>query len=92
MRYFLLQLEVTGKRPVWSVEILPVTSMDFNNVILVRTRGSVMGIEGVVISGVLLSMEGVAVILVERTFRHCWRRFPWAVQLPWGHVYGQAER
>ena len=65
MRYLLPRLEVTGKKPFWSVEILPVTSIDFNNAILVRTRGYVRGTDSVVISGVLLFMEGVAVILVD---------------------------
>ena len=34
------RLEVTGKRPVWSVEILPVTLMDFKNAIFVWTWDS----------------------------------------------------
>ena len=68
MRYLLPRLEVTGKLPVWSVEIFPVTSMDFKNDILVQTRGYVGGTDGVIIFGVLLSMEGVAVILVDQTF------------------------
>ena len=57
MRYLLLRLEVTGKRPIWSVDILPMTSMDFKNAILVWTRGSVKGKDSIVISDVLLSME-----------------------------------
>ena len=65
MRYLLPRLEVTGKRPVWSMEILPVSSMEFNNDILVQTRGSGGGTDGIVISGVLLSMERVVVILVD---------------------------
>ena len=73
MRYLLPRLEVTGKRPVWSVEILPVTLMDFNNTILVWTRGPVGGTDGGVIYDVVFSMEGVAVILVDQTFRRCWR-------------------
>ena len=64
MRYFLPRLEVTGKRPFWSMEILPVTFMEFNNAILVCTWVYWGGAAGVIISGVLLSMEGVVVILV----------------------------
>ena len=40
MRYLLLRLEVTGKLPVWSVEIFPVTSMDFKSAIFVQTQGT----------------------------------------------------
>ena len=68
MRYLLPQLEVTVKRPVWSVDILPVTFMEFNNAILVQTRGSRGGTDSIVISGALLSMEGVVVILMDQTF------------------------
>ena len=72
MRNLLPRLEVTGKQPVWSVEILLVTLMDFNNDILVWTWGSVGRTDGVVISGVLLSMEGVVMILVDQNFCRCW--------------------
>ena len=63
MRYLLPLLEVAVKQPVWSVEILPVTLMEFKNAILVRTRGSGWGTDGVVVYGVLLSMEGVVMDL-----------------------------
>ena len=79
MSYLLPRLEVTGKLHVWSVDILPVTSMDFKNVVLVWTLVYGGGTDGVVVPGVLLSMEGVVVILVDRTFCRCWLRFPWAV-------------
>ena len=42
--YFLPRLDVTGIRPVWLVEIFPVTSMAFRKMIRVR-------IEGVLVSG-----------------------------------------
>ena len=58
---------MTGKRPVLYVEILPVILMDFNNAILVQTRGSLGGTDGVIISDVVLSMGGVVVILVDQT-------------------------
>ena len=72
MRYLLPRLEVTGKQPVWCVKILPVTPMDFNNAILYQMRGSEGGTDDVVISGVLLSMEAVVVILVDRKFCLFW--------------------
>ena len=58
---------MTGKRPVLYVEILPVILMDFNNAILVQTRGSLGGTDSVIISDVFLSMGGVVVILVDQT-------------------------
>ena len=79
MKYFLPRLEVTGKGPVWSVEILQVALMDFKNAIFFWTRGSGRVTAGVVISGVLLYMEGLVVILVDQTFCRCWRRCPWSV-------------
>ena len=65
MRYLLPRMVVTGKQPVWYVEILPIALKDFNNAILFWMRGSVMGTYSIIISVLLLSMEGVAVILVD---------------------------
>ena len=42
MKYLLPQLEVTGKRPFWSVEILSVTVMDLMNTRLEKSLGSMM--------------------------------------------------
>ena len=88
MRYFLPRLEVIGKQPVWSMEILPVTSIEFKNAILVRTRGSGGRTDGVIISSVLFSMEGVMVILVDQNFVTAGEYATGRLRAPWEYVCG----
>ena len=66
--------------------------MDFNNAILVWTRGSGGRTDGVVISGVLLYMEGVMVILVDQNFVTAGEDVPGRLRAPWEDIFGRVER
>ena len=84
MIYLLPLLEVTGKRPVWSVEIFPDRSIHLIVTRLVRICGPGEGIAFVMTVG-----EGVA---VGRGFvlRMCCRiilRWPWAVWTELGRCF-----
>ena len=74
MRYLLLQEEVTGKRPVWSVLTFPVNLTVCRYNIWVWTLSSYKGRGAVVITGG--SEMGVVgeVVLVDRTFFRSWSR------------------
>ena len=71
------------------MDILPVTLMEFNNAILVRTRGSGGRTDGVIISSVLFSMEGVMVILVDRNFVTAGENVPGRLRAPWEDIFGR---
>ena len=62
--YLLPRIYVTGNRPVWSVVILPVTSIAFSKIIWVR-------MEGVLVSGTRTRVDGGVgdgTFLVDLTF------------------------
>ena len=82
--YLLPLLEVTGKRPVWSVEILPDRSIHFIVTRFVRICGPGEGSAFVITVG-----EGVSVGW-GFVLRMCWRiifRWPWAEWMELGRCF-----
>ena len=82
--YLLPLLDVTGKRPVWSVAILPYRSMHLIVTRLVRKCGPVEGIT-FVMTVRLGASDGGGLVL-----RTCCRdilRWPWAVAMDLGRCF-----
>ena len=72
MRYLLLRLDVTGKRPVWSVDNLPVSLKALTKTWWERAGEA---------SGLTTGGRRVGTVLVDGKFWWYWRRWPLEVAI-----------